>query len=84
VLKHFLLLCSLFLSTDAFAQNAPSFDCSKAATADESDAVRICEAKFGHLFLYENNEWPASSVTIGFCSGPESLSTTGTSTCAKT
>jgi uncharacterized protein len=37
VLTRFLLLCvlALFFSTDAFAQNAPSFDCSKAATADE-------------------------------------------------
>ena len=37
MLTRFLLLCvlALFFSTDAFAQNAPSFDCSKAATADE-------------------------------------------------
>jgi clan AA aspartic protease (TIGR02281 family) len=37
VLKHRLALCvlALSLSTNVFAQNAPSFDCSKAATADE-------------------------------------------------
>jgi uncharacterized protein len=37
VLKHLLLLCvlSLFLSADVSAQDAPSFDCSKAVTPDE-------------------------------------------------
>jgi len=60
VLRNGLLLCVLSLcwSTDVFAQNAPSFDCSKAATADER---AIC----GNARLSElDNWWPQRTNTF--------------------